>query len=92
MNLNESIVEGATLEWFSELGYAIEHGPQAAPDGAIPTPDDVFGPAPRISVASSPNLVSRSPNLVSRSPNLDGKRGADGCLIADAMIESDLKQ
>ena len=85
MNLNESIVEGATLEWFSELGYAIEHGPQAAPDGAIPTPDDVFGPAPRISVASSPNLVSRSPNL-------DGKRGADGCLIADAMIESDLKQ
>jgi len=31
MNLNESIVEDATLEWFGELGYAIGHGPHIAP-------------------------------------------------------------
>jgi type I site-specific restriction-modification system R (restriction) subunit len=31
MNLNESIVEAAALEWFGELGYAIGHGPQLAP-------------------------------------------------------------
>lgn len=45
---------------------------------SIPTPDDVFGPAPRISVASSPNLGSSSPNL-------DEKRDADGCLITDQL-------
>ncbi len=27
MNLKESIVEDAALEWFGELGYAIGHGP-----------------------------------------------------------------
>ena len=31
MNLNESIVEDAALEWFGELGYAVGHGPQLAP-------------------------------------------------------------
>jgi type I restriction enzyme, R subunit len=31
MNLNESIVEAAALEWFGELGYAIGHGPHLAP-------------------------------------------------------------
>jgi type I restriction enzyme R subunit len=31
MSLNESIVEGAALEWFGELGYAIGHGPHLAP-------------------------------------------------------------
>ena len=31
MSLNESIVEGAALEWFGELGYAVSHGPQLAP-------------------------------------------------------------
>jgi type I restriction enzyme R subunit len=31
MSLNESIVEDAALEWFEELGYAVEHGPQVAP-------------------------------------------------------------
>ncbi len=30
-SLNESIVEGAALEWFEELGYAIGHGPHIAP-------------------------------------------------------------
>jgi type I restriction enzyme R subunit len=31
MNLKESIVEVAALEWFGELGYAIGHGPELAP-------------------------------------------------------------
>jgi len=31
MSLNESIVEDAALTWFSELGYAIGHGPAIAP-------------------------------------------------------------
>ena len=31
MNLNESHVEEAALEWFGELGYAVGHGPQLAP-------------------------------------------------------------
>ncbi|MGV3662579.1 MAG: type I restriction endonuclease subunit R, partial [Prosthecobacter sp.] len=31
MSLNESIVENAALEWFGELGYAVEHGPHLAP-------------------------------------------------------------
>jgi type I restriction enzyme, R subunit len=30
-NLNEAIVEDATLEWFGELGYAVGHGPHIAP-------------------------------------------------------------
>ena len=31
MNLNESTVEDAALEWFDVLGYAIGHGPDMAP-------------------------------------------------------------
>jgi type I restriction enzyme R subunit len=31
MSLNESHLEEATLEWLSELGYAIGHGPDMAP-------------------------------------------------------------
>ena len=30
----ESEVEAAALEWLSELGYAIAHGPELAPDGS----------------------------------------------------------
>jgi type I restriction enzyme R subunit len=33
-SLTESTVEEAALEWFGELGYAIGHGPQMAPDEA----------------------------------------------------------
>ena len=33
-NLNESIVEDATLTWFGELGYAIGHGPHIASSGS----------------------------------------------------------
>ena len=42
MNLNESIVEDATLEWFGELGYAIGHGPHLAP-GEPAAERDSFG-------------------------------------------------
>lgn len=31
MTINESIIEGAVLEWFEELGYAALHGPMLAP-------------------------------------------------------------
>ena len=30
--VNESVVEQATLDWFSELGYETLHGPDIAPD------------------------------------------------------------
>ena len=48
------------------------------PGEAIPTPDDVFGAAPRISVLSSPNLGSSSPNLAEN-------RDPDGCLISKQL-------
>lgn len=28
----ESVVEDAALGWFAELGYALQHGPDIAPD------------------------------------------------------------
>ena len=31
MSLNESLVEGAALIWFGELGYAVGHRPNVAP-------------------------------------------------------------
>jgi type I restriction enzyme, R subunit len=34
MNLNESTVEQAALQWLGELGYAIGHGPEMAPGEA----------------------------------------------------------
>ena len=42
MNLNESHVEEAALEWFGELGYAVGHGPQLAP-GEPAAERDSFG-------------------------------------------------
>ena len=36
MNLNESTVEEAALEWFAEIGYQTEWGPNIAPDGQAP--------------------------------------------------------
>ena len=32
-NFTESVVEDATLDWFAELGYAVAHEPDLAPDG-----------------------------------------------------------
>ena len=42
MSLNESSVEDAALEWFGELGYAVEHGPHLAP-GEPAAERDSFG-------------------------------------------------
>jgi type I restriction enzyme R subunit len=44
MSLNESIVEDAALEWFGELGYAVEYGPHIAP-GEQAEERDSFGRA-----------------------------------------------
>ena len=44
----------------------------------IPSSDDVFGPAPRISAPSSPNLVPSTPNL-------NDQRDSDGCLISEQL-------
>jgi hypothetical protein len=52
---------------------------------AINSPDDVFGPAPRISAPSSPNMGASSPNLASSFPNLDEQRDPDGCLISEQL-------
>ncbi|MCL5059275.1 MAG: hypothetical protein M1449_01330 [Candidatus Thermoplasmatota archaeon] len=69
----QHLTQGGMLESTGGRG-AIYH----LPGEAIPTPDDVFGPAPLISVASPPNLDTSSPNL-------EEKRDADGCLIADQL-------
>ena len=47
MNLNESIVEDAALEWFGELGYAVGHGPHLAP-GEPAAERDSFGEVVRV--------------------------------------------
>jgi len=64
------MVEAAAPAWFQVLGYAVLRGIHLAPGLAIPSPDEVFGPAPRISVPSSPNLAISSQNLAGSSPNL----------------------
>ena len=42
VNLNESTVEDAALEWFGALGYAVGHGPHLAP-GEPAAERDSFG-------------------------------------------------
>ena len=42
MNLTESIVEDAALQWFGELGYTLAHGPDLAP-GEPAAERDGFG-------------------------------------------------
>jgi len=42
IGLNESIVEDAALDWFRELGYAVENGPTIAP-GEAESERDTFG-------------------------------------------------
>ncbi len=42
MNLNQSIVEDAALQWFGELGYKLAHGPDLAP-GEPAAERDGFG-------------------------------------------------
>jgi len=36
MTLTESHIEEATMEWLSELGWAVAHGPEMAPEGKSP--------------------------------------------------------
>ena len=36
MKFSESHVEDAALEWLSDLGYSVLHGPDIAPDGSTP--------------------------------------------------------
>lgn len=71
-----------TLQHLTQSGMLESTGGRGAvyhlPGEAIPTPDDIFGPTPRISVPSSLNLTGRSPNL---TENRDG----DGCLVADQL-------
>jgi type I restriction enzyme R subunit len=42
MSLNESIVEEASLSWFSDLGYTVGHGPAMAP-GELQAERESFG-------------------------------------------------
>jgi hypothetical protein len=82
-----------------ELSKTLQHLPQAGllestggrgavyhlPGEPIPAPDDVFGPATRFSVPSSPNLAASSPNLAASSRNLAENRAPDGCLISEQL-------
>ena len=85
-----------TLQHLTQAGMLESTGGRGAiyhlPGEAIPTPDDVFGPIPRISAPSSPNLGSSSPNLASSSPNLSPsspnlteQRDLEGCLVSGQL-------
>ncbi len=71
-----------TLEHLTQAGLLESTGGRGAvvhlPGDAIPSPDDLFGPAPRISAPSSPNFEPSSPNL-------DEQRDLDGCLISEQL-------
>lgn len=71
-----------TLQHLTQDGLLESTGGRGAvyhlPGEALPMPEDVFGPPPRISAPSSPNLASSSPNLT-------GKRDADGCLMTEQL-------
>ena len=78
-----------TLQQLTQAGLLESTGGRGAiyhlPGEPIPTPDDVFGPATRFSVPSSPNLAASSPNLAASSPNLAETRDPDGCLISEQL-------
>jgi ATP-dependent DNA helicase RecG len=78
-----------TLQHLTQDGLLESTGGRGAvyhlPGQAIPTPDDVFGPVPRISAPSSPNLAASSRNLGSSSPNLAENRDPLGCLISEQL-------
>ena len=73
----QHLIQGGMLESTGGRG-AVYH----LPGEAIPTPEDVFGPRPRFSPQSSPNLTPTSPNLATSSPNLAPARDAEGCLLS----------
>lgn len=71
-----------TLQHLTQAGLLESTGGRGAafhlPGEAIPTPDDVFGPATRISLPSSPNMASSSPNLPEQ-------RDLEGCLVSGQL-------
>jgi ATP-dependent DNA helicase RecG len=71
-----------TLQHLTQAGMLQSTGGRGAvyhiPGQEIPCPDDVFGPTPRFSAPSSPNLAGSSPNL---SENRD----LEGCLLSDQL-------
>ena len=69
----QHLTQGGMLESTGGRG-AVYH----LPGETIPTPDDVFGPPTRISVASSPKLSGSSPNLKEN-------RDPDGCLLSEQL-------
>lgn len=97
--MNHARSHTLTTEHRVDLSRALQHLTQAGlrestcgrgavvhlPGDATPSPDDVFGPAPRISAPSSPILAASSPNLEPSSPNLDEQRDLDGCLISEQL-------
>jgi hypothetical protein len=78
-----------TLQHLTQAGFLESTGGRGAvyhlPGEPIPTPDDVFGPATRFSVPSSPNLAASSPSLAASSPNLAENCNPDGCLISEQL-------
>ena len=74
MSLNESIVEGAALTWFGELGDAVGHGPQLAP-GESAVERDSFGEVVRV-VTTSLVQTNRAFHRMLRD-------GVDGCRDED---------
>jgi hypothetical protein len=71
-----------TLQHLTQAGMLQSTGGRGAvyhiPGQEIPSPDDVFGPTPRFSAPSSPNLVGSSPNL-------GENRDPEGCLLSDQL-------
>ena len=85
MSLIESVYPfdlSKTLQHLTQAGLLESTGGRGAvyhlPGDPIPSPDDVFGPEPRISVLCSPNLEPSSPNLAEQ-------RDQDGCLISEQL-------
>lgn len=84
-----SLRQGIKQQHTTQFAFLESTGGRGAiyhlPGVVIPTPDDVFGPPPRISALSSPNLSPSSPNLGPSSPNLAENRDPDGCLISEQL-------
>lgn len=55
-HLSESVVEGATFDWFAELGYTVAHAPDLAPEGDAPELYTVYANA--LCVKLLPKLLS----------------------------------
>jgi ATP-dependent DNA helicase RecG len=78
-----------TLQGLTQGGFLVSTGGRGAvyhlPGEAIPTPEEIFGPAPPIPGSSTPNLEVSTPNLEASTPNLGDNRDANGCLVSDKL-------